>query len=172
MNRSASIAERIVVAVWVLVTALWSVFALDVILAYRSSTAASTWSARLIMIAVAAAVTIAVVLLVRTQWRRVLNTPLKGGRGSRWIIQRPGWQIAGLYWIILGLPPLAANIWQAHTEHHLPSAGMLATMCAVSIIGSSFLALTMRAIWRRKAENAEVPPGRLCDAPRGETDLQ
>jgi hypothetical protein len=159
MQRSTTVSERIVTAVWVLVTAVWCSLALSVILSYRGGTVASTWSARFVMMLSAGAVTTGVVLVVRAAWRRSLKRPLPGGRLNGWIVRRPGWQLALFYWVILGLPPLVENLRTAHAEHQVPSARMLAISLASSVVGSSFIALVMRVVWHRQAENVKVPSG-------------
>jgi hypothetical protein len=97
MNQPASVPERIATGTWVLITALWSAFALFLILSHHGSAAASTWTVRLILLAIASAVTTAVVLVVRAAWRRALRTPLAGGRWSTWLARRRWWQLALFY---------------------------------------------------------------------------
>jgi Na+/proline symporter len=155
-REQATISERIVEIAGMLVTAVWCLLAVWVILAYRGGTDASTWTVRLLLMLVAAAVTTGVVLAVRSGWRRGLGRPLPAGRRNPWIARRPGWQIALFYWSLLGLPSLVASLWSAHSEHHEPSALELGIMLGTSAVGASFMALMLRAVWHRQALNVRA----------------
>jgi uncharacterized membrane protein YdcZ (DUF606 family) len=163
MRQPTTIAQRMVEIAGMVATVVWCVLALWVILSYQGSTAASTWTARLVMMLLAAAVTAGVVLAVRRGWRRGLASSLPDGRLNRWIARRPGWQLALFYWLLLGLPPLAANVWSAHSEHHAPSAGLLGIVLVTSVLGASFLALMLRVVWRRQAQAITAPPASSQD---------
>lgn len=93
----------------------------------------------------------------------------------------PGWQIALYYWLILGLPPLLGYFRTSHSDHQVLSLALLGIMLVASVIGSSFLALIMRAMWRRQAENSaaaktrHIAGGAWVDplaAPEGGVELE
>ena len=154
VNRSKSAAERVLMLLWAALTGGWGAFVLWVVLSYRASTATSTWLVRSIMLALAAAGTVAVLTLFRHSWRRAVARPLPGGPVNGWIVQQPGWKLAVLYWGILGLPELAVTLWASRTHHHALPAGWLAFWIVMPLIWSASMALMLRALWRHQAENS------------------
>jgi hypothetical protein len=156
VTRSASVPERLVIAGWVLITALWAAVALWVILHYQGSTDASTWTARLIMLVIAAVATAAVMLVNRAVWRRAMRKPLPRRRSSIWIARRPWWQLAVFYWIILGSPQLAEVGWLAPAQHHGLPGSLQAAILLESMAGASFVALVIRVKLRRQLQNRQL----------------
>lgn len=153
MNRSRSAAERVLMLLSAALTGEWGAFVFWVVLSDRASTATSTWLVRLIMLALAAAVTVAVLMLFRRIWRRAVARPLPSGPENRWLVQQPGWKLALLYWGVLGFPELAVTLWARSTQHHAQPAGWLLFWIVVPLTWSATIALMLRVLWRHQAEN-------------------
>jgi hypothetical protein len=68
LRRSWSVAERVLLIMGVLLAAAWCGLVLDVVLAYRAGSAASTWTTRLVMLLLAGVVTAAIVMAGRRNW--------------------------------------------------------------------------------------------------------
>lgn len=153
VNRSKSAAERVLMLLWAALTGEWGAFVFWVVLSYPASTATSTWLVRLILLALAAAGTVAVLMFFRHSWRRAVARPLPSGPANTWIVQQPGWKLALLYWGVLGFPNLAITLWARSTQHHPQPAGWLLFWIVVPVTWSVTTALMLRVLWRHQAEN-------------------
>jgi hypothetical protein len=152
VNRSRSAAERVLMLLWAALTGEWGAFVFWIVLSYRASTATWTWLVRLIMLALAAAGTVAVLLFFRHSWRRAVARRLPSGPANS-SVQQPGWKLALLFWGMLGFPELAETLWARSTQHHAQPAGWLLFWIVVPLTWSATIALMLRVLWRRQAEN-------------------
>jgi hypothetical protein len=137
-----------------------SAFVLWVILHYIGTGAStvSSWAARFIMADVAAAATAGFVLLFRSLWRYAVTRPLPSGRANAWLVRQPWWIVALIYWAALDVPYLAMVLRASLTHHRPPGAGLAGWALANGIF-SAFMALMLRVLWRRQAENTAATAG-------------
>ena len=156
MRRSWSVAERALLVMAVMLTAAWCGLVLDVVLAYRGGSTASTWSARLVMLFLAGVVTAAVVMLGRRNWLRAIARPLPERGLNGWMARWPGWVLALFYWVVFGGAGVGVIVWVGHAEGHgLPAAAAVSLFVTWAILAAG-IALMNRVIWRRQAENCNA----------------
>lgn len=157
-KRSRTASERIL---GLCLSAGCSAFVLWVILHYTGTGAStvSSWVARFIMADVAAAAIMGFVLLFRSLWRYAVTRPLPSGRANAWLVRQPWWIVALIYWAAMGGPSLAAVLWTSHTHHLPPHGAGLVRLVLASGIFSVFIALMLRVLWRRQAENTATTAG-------------
>jgi hypothetical protein len=119
----------------------------------------STWIARLIMAAVAAALSAGVALVFRSIWRQAANRPLPRGRANAWLVRQPWWRVALIYWAGMGGASAAGILMSAQMDHAAPPVAWLARWVLGAGIYSAFLALILQVLWLRQAENSAAKAG-------------
>jgi hypothetical protein len=129
------------------------------ILQFDGESTVSTWVARLIMAAVAAAATAGVVLVFRSVWRHASTRPLPRGRANAWLMRQPWWMVALIWWALLGGASVTGTLFAADGPHAVPSGAYLIRLVLGTGIYSAFMALVLHVLWRRQAENTAAKAG-------------
>jgi predicted membrane protein len=159
VKRSKTVPERILTVLGLTLAAGWSAFWLWAILQFDGGSTVSTWVARLIMAAVAAAVTVGVALVVRSIWRQAVARPLPRGRVNAWLVRQSWWRLALINWAGMGGSTVAGTFYAANMHHGAPSGAYLIRLALGTGIYSAFLALNQYVLWRRQAENTVAKAG-------------
>ena len=138
-----------------------SAFVLWLILHYTGlgGSTVSSWVARFIMADVAVVAILGLLLLARSVWRYAVTRPLPGGRANAWFVRQPWWIVALIYWAAFGGPSLAVGLWTGDTRHLLLDRAWPGGWVLASGIYSVFMAVMLRALWRRQAENTARDSG-------------
>ena len=162
MTRSPSAAGR-ALAIWAAALCLWSGAGFLYI-------QGSTWRGRVIGAALAAGLTVVMVLLAWRSFRRASTRSLPVRGASGWLARQPGWRAAVITGA-LGLVPvvgvflIAARAWQ-----HLPPGWFMADLLAGQVILAAGIGTFQALVLQRQRERAEAgagrgSPGRPAPAP-------
>lgn len=158
MRRYPTFSERVLRAVAVAALIAWCLIMLVISLSYTGPATASTWGARIGLLAIGTAMTTSLVRTGVRSWRQAISRPLPAGRSSLWLARQPGWRLAVGCWSLYAAPELGTGLWlkprgypDAATTSHV--AGLV-----VSVIGACLVGLLCRVLWQRQAENTEPVP--------------
>jgi hypothetical protein len=157
MMREPTLGERVLLGIAVAALIAWCLVVIVIALGYTGHTAGATWLIRAGLLAAGGAVTSGLVRLGISTWHRAVARPLPVGRGNRWLARQPGWRLAVGCWALYGAPELGTGMWLSYRAHRavasLPHiAGLLSSAAAACVV-----ALMLRVLWRRQADNASRP---------------
>ena len=156
MRRSWSAAERALLIIGVMLTAPWCALAFVVVSAYRGGSTTSTWVARLVMAFLVGIVTAAVIMLGRYKWLRVIARPFPQRGLNGWMARQSGWALALCCLVVFGGADVSAILVVSHAERRGLPAPLVVQLLATSAVSAAVIALMMRVIWRRQAENGKA----------------
>jgi len=158
MMRLPALGERVLLVIAAVALIAWCLLVIVVALGYTGQSTGATWLARLGLLAGGGIITSGFVRMGTSAWRRAIARPLPAGRSSRWLARQPAWRLAVGCWVLYGAPELGTGLWLSYRSHQAVASPPHIASLVSSVAAACVVALLLRVLWQRQAQNALARP--------------